>query len=285
MKRGKSPERILSGGVDYVVKADELPIRLPSGGVIFTVVPDGVDREQAMIVWRMWRGSPELLAHAIRVAERVTGATETFVDVTVRNDHELFASSKEFLDDVTVDALRNFTAIRATVRGREVKVDIRLEWLAGDNNAQVVATASGPREFPEREAEALTAIHHAIERGGTHRERTQRLFQWSVQALFLAAFFLISVAAYLLVSISPIPGWLAGTPLAPLASEEGLTTIVTSICVLVSATLAVWFGRRAYPSLEVAEGGETRLWRHGRKLGGFVVASAITIGIAVYSGG
>jgi hypothetical protein len=62
----------------------------------------------AVAEWHIWRGSPELLAHVMRVAERATGGpTKTAIDIAVQDDHEIFSTPQEFLDGVTLEALRN----------------------------------------------------------------------------------------------------------------------------------------------------------------------------------
>lgn len=287
MKPGDGPTRIVSGGLAYTVDADVEPRRRKSGDRVFAVTQEGLDREQALVVWRMWRSSPELLAHTVRVAERVTDAVETTIDVAVRDDHERFASPKEFVEDVTIDALRNFNSIAIRVRGPKMTAAIGLDWLEGDNKAQVVATAAGGEAFAEQVGAALTAICRAIERGGTHRKWTQRFFQVGVQALFFVAFMVIGLAAFILLAYTPIPGWLASTPFAPLGTDDGLSVIVGGaagvLAVAGGGVAAVWFGRRAYPSLEVAEGGQTRLQRASRRLGAFFVASAITIALKLFN--
>lgn len=60
-----------------------------------------------------WWGAPDLLAHIISVAvaglERCGVANPPVaIDVTVGNDIEHFTSSRDFLDSVTVDALRHW---------------------------------------------------------------------------------------------------------------------------------------------------------------------------------
>ena len=72
--------------------------------------------------WPVWRGSPELLAHVIRVAERACEATETTIDVEVRGDNEVFTSADDSIAHVTPDALRHFSSLSVDTSGENMAI-------------------------------------------------------------------------------------------------------------------------------------------------------------------
>src|SRR4051794_23140343 len=82
--------------------------------------------------WHFWRGTPELFAHIVRTAERAMPtaiAKKTEIDVCVGDDHEIFDSPTAFTELVTVDALRHFGSISATVSAGNETSKIILRWV------------------------------------------------------------------------------------------------------------------------------------------------------------
>ena len=55
-------------------------------------------------------------------------ATTTLIDVCVADDHEIFQSPTAFTELVTVDALRHFSSISATVTAGADTSEITLRW-------------------------------------------------------------------------------------------------------------------------------------------------------------
>ena len=143
--------------------------------------------EPATARWHVWRGSPELLAHIVRVAERACGGTETEIRVAVADDQEVFTSPSDFVRDVTRDALRHFSSIAIDSRGPTMSISITFRWTgerpdSGDwdlftgwfksitwsgRDAEITVSAHGVDAAREREA--LKTVHNAIKRGGTDR--------------------------------------------------------------------------------------------------------------------
>ena len=213
--------------------------------------------------WHIWRGSPELLAHVIRVAERASGGTETVINVAVADDQEVFSSPSDFVTNVTLDALRHFSSIAILTSGPDMSISIVLRWTRAPEarpwttgtgqDAEIVVSAHGVDSGQEREA--LMAVHNAIKRGGTDRDGQRQAFMVGIQALavvlIMAAFVAILFLAY---------GGRSADLIAEISTSDNLLNLVFSALILVTpaTALGVMVGRWAYPSLEVAERGETQ---------------------------
>lgn len=230
--------------------------------------------------WQIWRGSPDLLAHVVRVAERASGGTETTIDVAVAEDHEIFSSAKDFVDGVTVDALRNFSSISITTGGLQMRIVILLRWIprepfgfslgdvlssAWESEAEVAVTAAGVDAAGEREA--LLAVHNAIKRGGTDGTGRRRAFLLATQFAGVIGIYAAWTAT---IDLAPEP-FLPG----PLMDHDSVLLIAAGM--LTSLVLGLAIGRWAYPALEVADRGETRLWRVARWFGGVAVSLAVGV--------
>lgn len=221
-------------------------------------------RETASLAWGLWRGSPELLAHVARVADRLAGApadgAERRIDVNVAGDHELYASPLDFTANVTREALRDFTEILIVSSGPELGVTVRLSWHDRGptpwdrRRAEVTATVAC--DDADRRAAVLTALYLALRRGGTDRGWEQGLVH--VAAMVLVGF--ASLVAGLFVS-----GFLANV--LPWFQAEWLGGLIVPVGLL----LGYW----AYPSLEVAAPGESRLARLTRAGGGVLLSAAL----------
>jgi hypothetical protein len=248
--------------------------------------------------WRVWRGSPELLAHVARVAERASGGTDTKITVAVADDEEIFPSSSDFVRDVTLDALRHFSSIAIVSKGPSMSVSITLRWtgerpeLSGDWNlylgwlswitwsgqdAEVIVSADGVDSASEREA--LEAVHNAIKRGGTDRFGQRRAFLISIQVVAIVVLIATALAVVYLATGRNLLADGIGPAFSISEMQEQMVTVgaVTLILLSLATICGVTVGRWAYPSLEVAERGETRLWRVARWSGGIAVTVAIAV--------
>src|SRR2546421_11322935 len=79
---------------------------------------EGANQEPAdWVKWFSWRGSPQLVAQVARAAQRAAGADVCSIVVSVRGDQEVFASPANFAEDVTPEALRDFSSIRISAAG------------------------------------------------------------------------------------------------------------------------------------------------------------------------
>jgi len=229
--------------------------------------------------WFIWRGSPELLAHTIRVAQRATGgATGTVIDVAVQDDHELFFSPKEFVDNVTLDALRHFKSIEISVNGPNMSVWMLLEWKGTYARwGSVIVACDGVDSAADEEA--VTRIHNAVKRGGTEHLRRQEWFRMGVQF----GFSVLGLVAYSAVGVL-----LTNGPLSTIKMPSpwgDVLVIVSSIAFGAGAVVGgILLGRWAYPSLEVAERGETRLRRSARWLGGLTATLVVAVVLQVMLG-
>jgi hypothetical protein len=206
-------------------------------------------------IWHFWRGTPELLAHVARVAQRVCEAPDTptprcTIDVEVDGDHEIFDSPSEFVSNVTQSALRKFWRIEVRVDGAVLSSTFRMEWTRPwwkpdiPKDADVVLTVTAPD--PETARSALETIERAVSRGGS-RASTET---WqSVVGLLVAG----AVAAAFVTSAG-FGLYLLTVPLDELVLQLALLGVVGFVGGFVVGT---W----AYPSIEVAPGGQSNLQR------------------------
>ena len=252
--------------------------------------------------WHLWRGSPELLAHVIRVAERASAAVNTHVSVSVAGDEEVFSSASEFVRDVTPDALRHFSSISILARGESVSISISLRWTkdgpeAGEweptlgwltwitwsgKDAEVLVSAMATDEASKHAA--LTAVHNAIRRGGTDRFDERRAFLVAIQVAAVCAF-IAALLALTFVTTGSLPWPLSSASTPPSASDLANVPYILLSILSVGTALGLVVGRWAYPSLEVAEGGETRLWRVARWFGGIAASIAVAVIIKLVTNG
>ena len=243
--------------------------------------------------WHIWRGSPELLAHVVRVAERASGGAETEIKVAVVDDVETFSSPSDFVRDVTRDALRHFSSIAINSRGPSMSVSITLRWTGEGPNtegnewflwlslltwsgedAEVIVSADGVDSAKEREA--LEAVRNAIKRGGADRFDQRRAFLFGIQIVAIAAFIASALAVIFLTTGTNLLA--EGIPVLVSERENFISMGAIFLALLTLATLCgAAVGLWAYPSLEVAERGETRLWRVARWLGGIAVTLAVAV--------
>jgi hypothetical protein len=227
----------------------------------------------------MWRGSPELLAHTVRVAERASGgATRTAIDVAVQDDHELFFSPKEFVDNVTVDALRHFKSIEISVQGATMAIWMLLEWKGTyARYGSVIVACHGVDSAAEEEA--VEGIYNAVKRGGADHLRRQEWFRIAVQFGFSILAFVAYLAAGVLLTTGPLSTIKVPSPWGDVL--VGVSAFAVGVGAVFGGGL---LGRWAYPSLEVAERGETRLWRSGRWLGGITASLLVAVLLQVMMG-
>jgi hypothetical protein len=230
--------------------------------------------------WHIWRGSPELLAHVIRVAERASGGVDTSIDVAVADDHEVFVTAKDFVGFVTLDALRHFSSIAISTSGPRMRISILLQWTPTDedHDAEVTITADGVDADDEHEA--LAAVHRAIKRGGTDGERRRTAFlsatRGGMVVAVVVAYLVMVVVAPAYVALIPLFGPALAEIMASLASGP-VSTLVMGLGGAIAVGVGLAIGKWAYPALEVAERGETRLWRVARGFGGVAVTLAVAI--------
>jgi hypothetical protein len=186
--------------------------------------------------------------------------------------------------EVTLDALRRFSSISIETSGPAMKIVIVLRWTRGDkekHDADVTITAEGVDAAGEREA--LDAVHNAIKRGGTDREGRRRRFMALTQIATGVAFGVGSIALIIIAREYSVLIPVIGPSVASFLEWAGdtLQSSVLAFTGAFSAIVGVAVGRWAYPALEVAERGETRLWRVARWFGGIAVTSAVAIFLKV----
>ncbi len=260
--------------------------------------------------WRSWRGSPELLAHVARVAarcasltaaqvrrlaeeyenlnatlgeKRVQSALLTFpiepnsnsgdegqatcmIDVEVDGDHEMFASARDFVHDVTIDALRRFASIQIDVVGPEMHVVVRLQrpqkvFKPDDLIKYEGVTLEVLGRSPLAVEAAVSAMTAALKRGGARAGRGEgyyRRLQAASGAAFGVAVIFVTTFTYYLVLKDP---------------EFSSVLVIAFPLVLIAVAVA---GFWAYPALEVAPRGETRIWRLTKVMGGLALGLVAT---------
>jgi hypothetical protein len=235
--------------------------------------------------WTFWRGSPELLGHVARVAEREAasydrGQTTCMIDVEVAGDHEIFWSPRDFVETVTREALQRFNSITIEARGDALQIVVRFLWRRpwwhpvsfrdvlmvdpsqdGDTSVKVVASVLG--ESPTKVDLAQAALRAAILRGGAD-DGPRSLVPFLVLVMTFSLI-VVGTMSFAFLALSTVP---TGPPALMIAAVGGIVGVV--------------FTSWAYPSLEVAAKSETRLWRLARYLGtatGSLLVAAIAKGL------
>jgi hypothetical protein len=227
--------------------------------------------------WRLWRGSPELLAHVVRVALRF--ATEDsqeahcMIDFKVAEDHEIFSSPDEFVTNVTREALRKFKDIHIDVVGKALAINVTLRWrrpwwaTGRGEDAEVILAVRG-EEQPSVE-DAFAGVRTAIKRGGTERGVPQSV---------------LIIGVMVVTAIVAAVG--TGSALYLLDLPEDVVSWVAFAAWILGAVIGLVWGSWMYPSLEVASSGQMNLSRLVKVLGPLIATLIVgAIAKALYGGG
>lgn len=191
------------------------------------------------------------------------------ITVEIDDDHEIFTSPSEFTSDVTREALRGFKSIEIEVTGDALASKVTWKWRrpwwapGQGKDAEVVLEVRGPEQAGE---EAFEAIRTTIKRGGTDGGWRQTLIAF--------------VAIYGIASLVAVG---TGFGLYLLKVSGGWILLGVLIVWLVGIFVGAVGGTWAYPSLEVAPGGQTNLRRTAKFVVPIVVTLVVTgIGKALY---
>ena len=199
-------------------------------------------------VWHYWHGSPQLLAHVARVALVSVGGeggdkATSLIDLKAGDDHEVFSSASEFVNDVSREGLSHFTSIRIKASNGDLEVDVVLIWrmsrwsFRSGEDADVRLKVRGPDETVVQSA--YDAVHGALKRGGTE-SRWLRFLPFLMGGCVALLALVVGLSGSYLLRVSATTAFVIGGVLA-----------------VAGVVWSVW----AYASLEIAPFGETRFVR------------------------
>jgi hypothetical protein len=197
--------------------------------------------------WRGWRGSRDQLARVFRamIDQAANGAASTpecRIEVEVKGDREVFSSPKQFLDEVTQEALRRFQRIKCTVNASGVAIEYKMTWnfpiWVPDRSAEVTLLVAG--EDSSRVEGVAQAIQAAVSRAAVGRWR-HRIASKSVEMGITCAVAFIAGLALRLVGTASVWVW--------------------SFLLALALAVGEYLRGFLYPDLEVKQGGKTRLAR------------------------
>lgn len=209
-----------------------------------------------------WHGTPQLFAHIVRVLHGFTSAeqperADLLIDVKVEDDHECFKSIDDFLQNITMEALRTFTGIEITSSSELGKIHLSLRWLTPwwsakkeDNSIVELDVVGADLNWAEYACQTIVA---AIKRGSGKVNETAKGIILALCATLIGIFITI-VLIYLFHFRASALLIFAAFPL-----------------MIASVYLGAWL----IPPIEIAPKGSTRLWRAIKLVGPLVVAIAI----------
>jgi hypothetical protein len=230
-----------------------------------TTQSGGIDPDD---VWHFWRGSPELLAQIGRAAVRAVGTDgdpfpRCTIDVEVRGDHEVFAPA-EFAKGVTPEALRRFTSILISVEGVAQRPSVAIrrgtlrDRLSIHHGDEIVLMMDGTEQ--QSGQRTLDVIRAAIMRGTKVMSAQTLVMVAVVVGTVLTGAGMVSAALYLTKAIE--------RPWDLMTAPSGVATGFLVLAVFIAAlVLAAW----AYPAVEVAPMGQSRIWRIAKIVGAVAI--------------
>jgi len=217
--------------------------------------------------WKAWRGSPEHVAQIARVSAAAVNAEGSGVRIAVEVPpySETFTSVEAFKKNLSPEAVRDAKRIFIRAEGAVLRADIKFRMGARKQVALLIRSANGPGD-PEI-ANVTRKIRPAIERGRVRRGDSTvvgvLVIFIQLAALGFAAWFLV-----LATKAVDLPDWAFIAVL--------IVWFIVGIAIIVGyAILADW----VRPEVEVAELGQTRLWKFA-KLAGPWLAGIIAAGVA-----
>lgn len=218
--------------------------------------------------WKRWRSSPALFAHVATVIEDAVDLTlhgsEFRIEARISDgrcegvDVEAFATPEEFKANITLEALRHFTFLLVKAEDPTLSVELRLQ-----RTNPGVRLRVDSKDDPSRVSGVVRDLSAAIIRG--------------VPAWYLSVIFFFSVAA-VTVAAAASTKYLIDTPSkwAQYINHNPVLRGTLSAAPGALFTLLFLFAR---PIVEVAEVGQTRLWRMVRTIGP-VIAGVIVSAVA-----
>jgi hypothetical protein len=234
--------------------------------------PSGEEPRPGRHVWHYWHGTPQLLAHYFRLANRLAGhvVAQSSMVIEIDGDRETFESADDFLTFATRDALQHFRSIELTAHGPSLQITLRLAWRRPwwkpgfSKDSEVVLDVTG--ESPEEVATALDLMKTATTRGSKRGVG----FETTVQLVSL-----------LLFSGSLIGG--AVSVLYLFGVEPEAMVLPAAGALLLGILFGMLWGTWLYPSLEVASHRQSKMWRVARVVGPIVTALVVTgVGKALF---
>lgn len=206
--------------------------------------------------WSRWRGSPALFVHVARVIKNSVDLAleDSNYQITfyVSGDVEAFETLEEFKESVTPEALRRFTLV--IVRAEDPTLCINLEFRQA---SPAVGLKVDSKKHPDVADDARKEISVAIKRGASG---------W-----FQTVIFVLGAAAVGLVAYASI-NYLTKVPQVQSIFRNSVLRGAFSYVPGVLFTVLLLFARRR---AEIAEIGQTRLWRMIRFIGPVVTGVAI----------
>jgi hypothetical protein len=219
-------------------------------------------------VWKRWRSSPALLAHVATVIEDAVDLTlrgsEFRIEAWISDsrcegfDVEAFATPEEFKANVTLEALRHFAFLFVNAKDPTLSIELKLGRVKPGARLKVES-----KDDPARVGSVVRDVSAAIIRG--------------VPAWYITVMFFFSVAA-VTVAAAISANYLINTP-SKWAQHIVHDTVLRNILSATPGALYVLLFLFARPIVEVADIGQTRLWRMVRIFGP-VVAGVIVSAIA-----
>jgi hypothetical protein len=234
-------------------------------------VNSGPRSSNGATVANAWHGTPELFAHIVRILASVTSeensARDTLlIDVQVHEDHERFTSADEFLQNVTLEALRSFTRIDVKASSQLGQVHLVLRWRrpwwalgkGKDSVVELGVTGSDPNWIDSSRRTVLAATSR-----GWNKYRNNSIRE------FITAFCVgIVVGVTFLVVIYLFFESFGGTVLL----------VAFAASYIISAVVTMFYAAWLVPSLEIAPKGSSNLRRIIKTIGP-VIAAIIIAGI------
>jgi hypothetical protein len=210
-----------------------------------------------------WRGTPQLFAHVVRVlcssiSDNQSQLISLSIDIEVRDDHEHFTSADDFLQNVTIEALRSFRSIEVVSSSKLGTACLSLRWVhpwwswTKEDNCIVELEVTGSDSAWAENVQHTILV--ALNRG-TLRVKENVLAYLAGTCLGLVTVSTIIVTLYLF----------------PSESVRWLIIIAGIILFLAAVYFTAW----VIPSIEIASKGGTRLWRTAKAVGPVLIAIAI----------
>jgi hypothetical protein len=210
-----------------------------------------------------WRGTPQLFAHVVRVlcssiSDNQSQLISLSIDIEVRDDHEYFSSANDFLQNVTIEALRSFRSIEVVSSSKLGTACLSLRWVhpwwswtIKDNCIVELEVTGSDSAWTENVQHTILV---ALNRG------TLRVKEGILG-------FLAGICAGLVV----FPTIIVILYLFPSESARWLIIIVGIILLLTGIYFTAW----VIPAIQIAPKGGTRLWRTAKAVGPVLIAIAV----------
>lgn len=210
-----------------------------------------------------WRGTPQLFAHVVRVlcssiSDEQFQLISLSIDIKVRDDHEYFTSADDFIQNVTIEALRSFASIEIVSSSKLGTARLSLRWIhpwwswtMKDNCIVELEVTGSDSAWAENVQYTILA---ALNRG-TLRIKESVLGYLAGACAGLVVLSTVIVLHYLFPS--PSAGW--------------SIFIAGAILFLTGIYFTAWM----IPAIEIAPKGGTRLWRTIKAVGPVLIAIAV----------